>query len=67
MKVEIKINYNTGMATIEKTLRTEIVGSFYIIYFNGGRYIYPVQNIIEIKEIFEDEEIKVLGKDNIKV
>lgn len=68
MIVKIKIQ-NRSDLIIEKVSYTKVVGSFYMICFNEGKYIFPVHKIIDIKEVFEneDEETKVLGEDNIKV
>ena len=66
MIVEINIR-NRPKLIIEKVLYTKVVGSLYMICFNEGKYIFPIHDIIDIKETFEDEETKVLGEDNIKI
>lgn len=65
MKIEIKIKNEPTIVT-EEALRTEVKDSFYIVYFDKGRYIYPARDIIEIKETFEDQKIKVLGSADIE-
>ena len=70
MKVKIEIkNKPIPIHIAEKVLFTKIVGSFYIIYLDRGKYIYPMYNIKEIKEIYEDEDekTKVLSEDIIEI